>query len=177
MQAIVLFSVVFLIVSGSPQNRFPNDVVQRSDPLDYRLPNTTKPIQYLIWISLAIHQGEFGFNGRETILIEAMETTSEIVLHFKDLAIQSAFLFDEARNLIQANVPQLKDHARELIIFTPDEPLVKGQRYQLFLTFSGLLREDSKGFYRTSYVDNDGKTFWLAATNFKPTFARQAFPW
>lgn len=48
--------------------------------------------------------------------------------------------------------------------------------YSISITFNGTLREDLFGFYRSSYVNSQNKTVWLATTQFEPVDARRAFP-
>lgn len=46
----------------------------------------------------------------------------------------------------------------------------------LSLKFTGELNEKLKGFYRSSYLHEDGTTKWNAVTQFEATDARRAFP-
>ena len=48
--------------------------------------------------------------------------------------------------------------------------------WRLKLTFSGVLNDKLRGFYRSSYKDQAGATRTLVATQFEATDARRAFP-
>jgi len=49
--------------------------------------------------------------------------------------------------------------------------------FLLTITFSSILESDKmNGYYRSSYLDENGKTKWLAVTDFEPDSARRAFP-
>lgn len=47
--------------------------------------------------------------------------------------------------------------------------------YQLRVEYTGILNDEMKGFYRSSYKEGT-VTKWLATTQFQPTNARCAFP-
>lgn len=47
---------------------------------------------------------------------------------------------------------------------------------RLDITFSGVLNDQLRGFYRSTYTDDAGRTRTIAATQFQSTDARRAFP-
>lgn len=49
-------------------------LVDPYDGISYRLPNTTIPLTYDIWLSTDIHRGEFGFDGQVIIRFRCVET-------------------------------------------------------------------------------------------------------
>ena len=49
-------------------------------------------------------------------------------------------------------------------------------RWRLKLTFTGVLNDKLRGFYRSKYKNAEGEWRWLAATQFEATDARRAFP-
>lgn len=53
--------------------------------------------------------------------------------------------------------------------------LVKDQKSILRIMYSGVLDDDMKGFYRSSYKEGT-VTKWLGSTQFQQTEARRAFP-
>lgn len=151
-----------------------------TDPFDgkfYRLPNTTIPIRYDIWLSTEIHSGNFTFEGRVKIEIMTVETTPNITLHYRQLTIHNVDFLDSAGNTIQSNVPTTSQDDLEFLVITPAIPLVAGTTYHVLIDYEGVLRNDDAGFYRSSYTDLEGKTVWLATTQFESTDARHGFPW
>lgn len=151
-----------------------------SDPFDnqdYRLPNSTVPLRYDIWLSTDIHRGVFDFNGLVAIQIMALENTPDITLHYRELTIVTVNLFNSNGVLIQSNVPTTRREDVEFLIIRPTQPFVEGQTYSVQLNYRGVLRTDDAGFYRSSYVNTLGQTVWLATTQFESTDARHAFPW
>lgn len=151
-----------------------------NDPFDgvaYRLPNATVPLRYDIWLSTDVHSGNFSFEGRVTIQIQAVENTPDITLHYRELTIVNVNLLSSSGDLIQSNVPITTRSNVEFMIITPATPLIQGQVYSVEISYLGVLRDDDAGFYRSSYIDNLGTRKWLATTQFESTDARHAFPW
>lgn len=178
---------VSLLASASieePRKLYRTDELQAiqglNDPVDgiaYRLPNNTIPLRYDIWLSTDIHSGNFTFEGRVTIQIQAVENTASITLHYRQLTIVNINLLDSTGSTIQTAVPWRPQDNVEFLIITPTAPLVQGQTYSVVISYIGELRNDDAGFYRSSYVDNLGVRKWLATTQFESTDARHAFPW
>ncbi|PSN54264.1 hypothetical protein C0J52_08616 [Blattella germanica] len=77
--------------------------------------------------------------------------------------------------------PQISGHKEDnktnILTFNVNPPLQAGQHYQLDITFTGLLRNDSLfGFYASEYKDAKNETKWMATTQFEAPHAREAFP-
>jgi aminopeptidase N len=147
------------------------------DGIDYRLPNDTIPLRYDIWLSTDIHRGDFAFNGRVTIQIQAVTNTPQITLHIRQLTIVKVDLLSATGLNIQSDVPTTLRNDVEFLIIRPTAALVQGTIYNVVITYTGTLRNDDAGFYRSSYVNSFGRTVWLATTQFESTDARHAFPW
>lgn len=45
----------------------------------------------------------------------------------------------------------------------------------LTVRYSGFMKDDMAGFYRSYYMENNTKV-WMASTQFQPASARRAFP-
>lgn len=151
-----------------------------ADPIDgieYRLPNNTKPIHYEIFLSTDIHSNFFGFNGQVTIRFRAMENTTNVTVHFRQLIIFNVDLLDANGNLIQSNLITTQDPYREFLTILPQNSLVKDEIYHMRIDYQGILRNDDAGFYYGSYVDENGVRRYHATTQFESTDARHAFPW
>lgn len=153
-----------------------NSLTDPFDDLDYRLPNTTMPIHYDIFISTGIHQDERNFSGKVDILIEAINDTDEIVIHYRESTITKVGLFDESHDLIQDDVPFSSEDDVEFLIIKPETPLTQGKKYTLEITYLGDLRDNNVGFYRSTYTNAAGNEIQFASTKFEPHNARHAFP-
>jgi aminopeptidase N len=150
-----------------------------SDPFDnieYRLPNTTRPLHYDIWITTGVHRDEREFHGKVKIQIEAINNTNEVVIHYRLTTIEKVDIFDILNNLIEENVSMSSKDDVEFLIIKPTQVLSSGQKYLIEITYRGSLRDDRVGFYRTTYIDTSGNSIQLASTKFEPHNARHAFP-
>jgi puromycin-sensitive aminopeptidase len=67
------------------------------------------------------------------------------------------------------------DIENEQATFNFPETLNPG-RWELQITYSGILNDKLHGFYRSTYKDLDGREKTLASTQFESTDARRAFP-
>lgn len=129
-----------------------------SSSVSYRLPNTTHPISYDVsWLS-RVDLNEFDFSGHVKIEIVVDVDTREIVLHSKQLKLTNINL----KKLLPSDFvdlplqPLTYDTGREFVYIRTDGPLLRtGDHLSLEISFVGTLRTDN-GFYRTSYVANDG---------------------
>lgn len=142
--------------------------------VNFRLPNTTRPESYDLTIRTRVDEDDFAFYGIVKIDILVIESTSSIVLHqlyqnVEEIKIESdgqAVLIDQ----------YIYDATLQFLNITVAEQLQSGNRYTLDIKYSSILREDYLGFYRTSYLNDDGIRVWLATTQFQAAEARHAFP-
>lgn len=152
-------------------------LVDPVDGISYRLPNTTIPLTYNIWLSTHIHRGELQYDGQVTIRIECVETTPQITLQYRLMTISTVTLFDSNNNLIQVNVPFYLNATVEFLVITPSQQLIEGHEYLVTVTYNATLRDDNMGFNYNSYIDGEGNERFWATTLFLPTDTRSAFPW
>ena len=148
-----------------------------SDGKDYRLPNNTKPLRYDVSLVTNVHRGEAAFSGTVRIRIQALANTNSITLHYRQLTIDTIQVFsnpDGTPSLIPSNPSFTED--LEFLTINVNNQLMVNQQYLVVITYHGLLRDDNMGFYRSTYKNPDGKTVWLATTQFEQTDARHAFP-
>ncbi len=155
----------------------PQPFVDPVDGISYRLPNDTTPLRYDIWLSTAIHEANFTFEGRVRIQILTIVNTPNITLHYRQLTITGVTLLDAEQMPIQENVPYVRRDVQEFMDIQPSQSLVAGTIYWVEITYHGTLRTDDAGFYRSSYLNSSGERIWLATTQFESTDARHAYPW
>ncbi len=181
---IALFYLLIFQYSASGQSlnflNVPNveDVIVYEDIVNetYRLPNNTRPLLYDVHLRTWIHEENFSFDGRTEIFIVAMEQSNNIVIHQRQLNITNFELRDLGNGEI-LTTSMSYDPIREFLVFhrTIGE-LEPGNTYLLQINYTGTLRNDEAGFYRSSYLDDDGNRIWLAITQFEATDARHGFP-
>jgi puromycin-sensitive aminopeptidase len=151
------------------------------DPVDpsanpHRLPRTVLPRRYDLTLEPDLEAATFA--GREVIAVEVLTETSEVVLNAVEIEIDEATaeLADEGGG---GGVPLVAkvalDDEAERATLTFDRPLPAGEA-TLHLRFQGVLNDKLRGFYRSTFVDDDGVERVLAATQMEATDARRAFP-
>lgn len=135
-----------------------------------RLPKYIAPERYAI--TLRPDMDAFVFEGEETIHLTLSRPVKEITLHAKDLQVVSAE-YSKIKNEIWAGKISYNDKAETVTLRFPKKlPLGKGK---LQLTFRGVLNNELRGFYRSSYM-HEGVEKFIATTQFEATDARRAFP-
>ncbi|XP_066992326.2 aminopeptidase N [Anabrus simplex] len=134
---------------------------------------TPKPRTYTIWLSPDLESSTF--TGNVSIAVTATSSPSDkIVLHSASITIGSIVVRDEA------GADLYKDHqfdtAKDFLIIALNTNLQANSNYTIDIEYQGILHDDMYGFYKSTYVADDGKIRNIAATQFQPTHARKAFP-
>lgn len=117
------------------------------------------------------HFDDFTFSGKEIIDALVLESTNTITLHAAELKIKNCHVL-WASQKIQAKI-RLDEKKEILTIMLPKK--IKGKA-RLFVDFTGILNDRLVGFYRSQYKDKQGRTKYLATTQFEAADARRAFP-
>ena len=138
----------------------------------FRLPSNVRPIRYHLTLKPDLEA--FSFTGDEWVEIDILEPVSDIVLNAAELEVATASLELPNGETINAGELALDEDTDRLALRFPQEappgPAV------LRLSFSGILNDQLRGFYRSHYADADGNDRYLATTQFEATDARRAFP-
>lgn len=150
---------IFVVATSTSKIPTPStrDIQPRVDNYNYRLPNTTRPEAYVVDLTTNIHNSEFNFVGTVAIDIVVLEPTPVITLHQRLLTI--AFITLESLPLSGTTIPLLApyyDPISEFLSIPLESGTLVNERYRLTITYTGTLRADEAGFYRSSYVADDG---------------------
>lgn len=130
-----------------------------TDGVNYRLPNNTVPEHYEISLETRIHQPNFMFTGSVKITLRALEATKNITIHARQLTIkENEYSLQKDGIPFPMEVHMSADRTTEFLVFTVPKGLEKDQRYQLYISYTGELRSDMHGFYRSSYVTSKKET-------------------
>ena len=113
---------------------------------------------------------KFTFTGSEIISIDCKKPTKVITMHCAELKILSCQV--KSGNEIIQSSPKTVEKDEQLQITL--EKKIKGIS-TINLEFQGILNDRLLGFYRSQYKQN-GKTKYLATTQFEAADARRAFP-
>lgn len=126
------------------------------DLISYRLPNNTIPLQYDVSLQTWVDTNNFTFVGKVLIDIQIVEITSFITLHQRQLTIDSVDVRDSIGNSVYLD--HTYDSVTEFLIIETVNELLPNDLYTLDIEYKGILRTDSAGFYRSSYVNDIGET-------------------
>lgn len=137
----------------------------------YRLPTDVLPGAYRI--ELAPDLDTASFTGQVAIDLDVVTATNRIVLNAAELEISSATLRRGDLTLVPSAV-ELNPEEEQVTLVFGDE-LVAGHG-TLSITFTGILNDKLRGFYRSTFKDADGTEHVIATTQMQSTDARRAFP-
>ncbi|KAK3825248.1 MAG: aminopeptidase [Benniella sp.] len=140
------------------------------------LPTNVRPTHYDL--TLTPDLSNFVFHGQVLINLDVNKPTTAITLNSNQLDILSARLTNLALKTesSQDATDITIEKANETATFTFAEELQPGTTAVLHIVFKGILNDNMNGFYRSSFKDDDGKTHYIATTQFEATDARKAFP-
>ncbi len=151
---------VTLFTDGSP------------DANPYRLPRDVLPSRYDIVIEPDI--AEARFVGGVVISATVQAPVDSIMLNAADLECPRATL---RQNGSSVDAEVTFDAETERMALRPaDGRRLEPGELQISCTFAGELNDQLRGFYRSTFVDEDGEVHTIATTQFESTNARRAFP-
>jgi len=141
---------------------------------DPRLPTHVVPHRYDMVLEPDIDQATF--RGSVTIDVELLEKTDEIVCNAIELQIDSATIIVGEGSAAVEHVPDIRldDDTERLHLTLPSDLPAGPARVQA--TFRGILNDRLRGFYRSTYEDDDGNEHAIATTQCQSTDARRIFP-
>jgi puromycin-sensitive aminopeptidase len=132
----------------------------------YRLPAGVRPDRYDVRLRPSLTEATF--TGTVHIELSVDGPTEVLVLNAVDLTITSCEV--DSRPAAWELEP-----ASERLFVTPTTPVAAGSSI-LTIGFEGELNDKLRGFYRSTYVDDDGVEQVIAATQMQATDCRRAFP-
>lgn len=146
-----------IAVNGRPQidNAAIDDTV--TSGVFYRLPNNTKPESYDITLITNVDENDFNFTGCVVIKVRVVEASHNITVHARQLNIKTVALTAESGAAVALN-PFTYDNITEFLVIPSQIELENGAQYTLTVKYSGVLRTNSVGFYRSSYTNSNGET-------------------
>ena len=136
----------------------------------HRLPTTVLPSRYAVTLRPDIPAASFA--GQVSITATASESTTSIVMNAIELDIHSAVV---RQGDTEQTASIALDEATERLTLTVDEAVAAGD-LTVDITFDGVLNDKLRGFYRSSFTDDDGTEHTIATTQFESTNARRCFP-
>ncbi|MBL8775759.1 MAG: ERAP1-like C-terminal domain-containing protein [Acidimicrobiales bacterium] len=137
----------------------------------YRLPRTVVPSHYDLRLTPTLDAGTF--TGAVAIEVDVADEIDEVMLNAAELTIGEAWL--ENPEGIRRNATVTLDEEAERATLALEEPAAAGP-WTVHLAFAGILNDKLHGFYRSTFVDDEGVERVIATTQFEATSARRAFP-
>lgn len=157
----VLIAIIILSVSIAtathkpiPESQKKEDVSAYPKDVNYRLPKSSHPEKYnvaLTWID----DEKFTFNGIVTIDIVIQNDTNTVVVHKRQIDIKTVTL--KPSSGVAVEVPFTYSNITDFLTITSSTILTARSRYTLEITYSGMLRTDNRGFFRQSYITENGE--------------------
>lgn len=156
----LLAALIVLAVAASasaslvmPQRR--TEIAQpRADSTDYRLPTGVVPTDYLVVLEPIFDN--FTFNGYVEIAVNVNEATDNITLHAAEITFLQTDVFNASDNITKI-LNETDDSVREFRIIHFEKTLAPGN-YTIKISYTGILNNRLRGFYRSSYKNSAGKT-------------------
>jgi puromycin-sensitive aminopeptidase len=142
-----------------------------ADPHPYRLPRTVLPRRYDLRLVPDLEGATF--SGTVAVAVDVVEPVSEVVLNAIELEVDEAWV-EAGGERRDAAVSLDEEHERATLVLDGD-PLPAGPA-TVHLAFRGILNDKLRGFYRSTFTDDDGTERVIATTQFEATDARRAFP-
>ena len=136
----------------------------------YRLPRTVLPRRYDLHLTPDLPAATFA--GTVAIEVDVHEATGTVVLNAIELEVQEATV--SQGDSTQTAAISYDEEAERVTLALP-EALLAGEAV-LHLTFTGILNDKLRGFYRSTFTDDAGTEHAIATTQFEATDARRAFP-
>lgn len=123
--------------------------------VNYRLPDSVKPICYNIKIIPHLEEGNFTFNGEMNIDIVIYRATRDINLHKLELKIdENATSLVAPPHIVKTPKAHSYENETQILTISFDDELSSGY-YILNMKFVGILNEELQGFFRTSYKNEN----------------------
>ena len=141
------------------------------DDNPHRLSRAVLPRRYELTLEPDLESATF--SGREAVAVEVVEPTAEVVLNAAEIDIDEATVELADGTRLAADVTL--DAEAERATLRLDRPLPAGDA-TVHLRFRGVLNDKLRGFYRSTFTDQDGVERVLATTQMEATDARRAFP-
>ncbi len=137
----------------------------------HRLPRAIRPVRYEVVLEPDLEEATF--SGTVEIAFVADEATDELVCNAAELAIDEATLVVDGR---ESRPGWSEDEEHERLAFALDTAIPAGTQGRLSMSFTGVLNDKLRGWYRSTFKDDDGVERVIATSQMQATDCRRAFP-
>ena len=138
-------------------DRYSESSLARAAGEEYRLPITVTPELYIITLT-PDYKDFANFTGEVEIVVLARTDGDSISLHYDDMIIHERKVTD----LFGTELDLGEDTYNETtniykLNLSNNQKLTPNERYRIHINYTGFLRDDMAGFYRSSYTTADGE--------------------
>jgi puromycin-sensitive aminopeptidase len=142
-----------------------------SDPSSpYRLGDDVVPVAYRIEVEPDLDNATFVATTSIDVLVSSPRST--LVVNAAELSVLRADVIVEDGTVLRATTTPIPDEER--LELTCDQEVVGP--VTLEFTYTGVLNDELRGLYRSTFTDADGVEHTIATTQLCTTDARRAFP-
>ena len=138
----------------------------------YRLPRNARPRRYELELRPDLAAARF--EGRVVVTLDVVEPASTLILNAAELEISGATLTEPTGHERSPKIRLAPEEQQLVLEF--DTHLGAAEGYRLSIDFTGILNDQLRGFYRSTFRDSDGSERVIATTQFEASDARRAFP-
>lgn len=151
----------------------------------FRLPKSLQPTEYQVKLQPFVN-GNYSIAGHVQVEMVVVHATTNITIHLADIVTHNETI--QVRRFV-AGVDKEGEQGEEIVVSSHKYDQEKewyvahlakemqvNDTVVLSMSFTGLLNDQLKGFYRSTYTRPNGETVRLAASFFSPINARRAFP-
>lgn len=157
----IIATLTGLSVAERPINEvLVNNLTRTDNPINYRLPSDTIPVSYKIELTPNIVVDAFTFTGKVEVEFNVEEATKKVTFHIDDITIieKTIEIYDKTKpNVLLKFVKTTPDTDKQFYTIELEEQLAKGSSYILRLSYNGNLNDKLFGFYRSSYINDEGE--------------------
>jgi aminopeptidase 2 len=127
---------------------------------EYRLPHTATPDTYKITLTPDYYKFAT-FTGEVEIVVTATTDGNNISLHYDNMTIHSRIVTDVNGTVLDLDDDDDYSYNRTTNTYTlmlsNDQTFKPGEKYRIYINYTGHLRDDLVGFHRSSYKTADGE--------------------
>lgn len=137
------------------------------------LPDSVQPTKYSVHLQPCLKT--FVFEGKQTVSMNVKNPVDTVILHSKDILVDPAVTFtgSDGKEIASSHVTIDTSDTTVSMKFPSTLPVGEGT---LKMRFKGTLNDQMAGFYRSGYLDLDGKKKYMGTTQMEAIDARRMFP-